>query len=233
MTALGERLDRTTGELTRTLLAAHDLSGDATAAVERQIDAIVVAGEDKIHPERGALLGGVVSGAFGGLAADLLSGGLTLGGGILAGAILGALGGAGLARGYQMVTAGRKPAVSWSPEFLSRLAERTVLRYLAIAHFGRGRGEFRPGEEEPSRWRETVRSVLGREAEGWAETWKSLARQAQARPPNVRQGDLSPSSETVRFWLDRALRAVLAELYPSSAGLVGGKLRVSSDGDVA
>lgn len=222
---LAERLDRTTGELTRALLAAHDLVGDSTAAIERKIDAIVVAGEERIDPERGALLGGVLSGAVGGLTADLLAGGLTFGGGLLAGAILGALGGAGLARGYQLVTAGKKPAVSWSPEFLSRLAERTLLRYLAIAHFGRGRGDFQPGGEEPSRWRETVRSVLEREAESWADVWRNLSRRAQARPPDVRQGDFSPSAETVRFWLDRAARSVLVELYPSSAGLVGGKAR--------
>lgn len=219
-TALGERLDRTTGELTRTLLAAHDLVGDATAAIERQIDAIVVAGEDRIDPERGALLGGVLSGAVGGLTADLMAGGFTFGGGLLAGAILGALGGAGLARGYQLVTAGKKPAVAWSPEFLNRLAERTLLRYLAIAHFGRGRGEFRPDEEEPSKWRAQVKAVLERDAAGWTETWKSLARQARPRPAGVRQGDFSSSAETVRFWLDRALRAVLGELYPAFAGLV-------------
>ncbi len=217
--ALAERLERTTGELTRSLLAAHDLEGSAAADVERRIDAFVVAGEDRIDPERGALLGSVVSGAVGGLAADLMAGGLTFGGGLLAGAILGALGGAGLARGYQLVTAGKRPAVSWSPAFLDRLAERTLVRYLAIAPFGRGRGEFRSDDGEPQRWRAAVAGALRRDAEGWAAAWKSLARQAEARPADVRQGDLSPSVETVRLWLDRAARAVLAELYPSAAAL--------------
>jgi len=215
--ALGERLESWTGELTRTLLAAHDLEGKAADAIERRIDAFVVQGEERIGPEKGALLGGVLSGALGGLAADVMAGGLTFGGGMLAGAILGALGGAGLARGYQLVTAGNRPAVSWSPAFLDGLAERTLLRYLAIAHFGRGRGEFQ-AEDEPRRWRAAVTAALAADAEGWRETWKSLARQAQARPPDVRQGDLSPAIESVRAWLERAARAALTELYPAAAG---------------
>ena len=142
MRTLGERLDGSTTELTAALLAAHGLEGRADRELRKQIDAFVVEGEDLLDPQKGALVGGVLSGAVAGLAADMLAGGLSFGGGVLAGVILGALGGAGLAKGYQMVRAGTRPAVSWSPAFLDQLAERTLLRYLAIAHFGRGRGEF-------------------------------------------------------------------------------------------
>lgn len=216
MEHLAKRLDRFTHELTRTLLAVHELEGEAAEEIENHLDAFLVVGEEKIDPERGAILGGILSGALGGLSADILAGGLTFGGGVLAGAILGALGGAGLARGYQMVQAGKTPAVSWSPAFLDRLTERTLLRYLAIAHFGRGRGEFAV-EKEPDHWRREVISALKRDAEGWTAVWKGLAKQAEARLPGVRQSDLSPSTEMIRPWLERATRSLLAGLYPRSA----------------
>jgi len=209
MKALGERLEEATVELTAALLALHGLEGGAADALTRQLHGFTVAGEERIDPERGALLGSVLSGAMGGLAADLLAGGLSFGGGLLAGAILGALGGAGLARGYQMATAGRRPTVAWSPAFLDRLVQRTLLRYLAVAHFGRGRGEFR-SDQEPRRWQNTVTAALRSDADGWTMAWKGLKRIEH----------LSPSIELLRPWVDRAARGVLAELYPGSRSVL-------------
>ncbi len=104
-------------------------------------------------------------------------------------------------------------------ERVDRLIERTLVRYLAIAHFGRGRGEFEI-DEEPQRWRTAVAAAVRRDAEGWSETWKNLARQAEPRPADTRQGDFSPSSEMIRLWLDRAARSTLLELYPLAARLL-------------
>lgn len=209
MTALGQRLEEATGELNSTLLTLHGLEGAVAEDLARQLDGFTVAGEERIDPEKGAILGSVVSGALGGLAADILAGGFTFGGGVLAGAILGALGGAGLARGYQWVTAGRRPTVAWSPAFLDRLVQRTLLRYLAVAHFGRGRGEFRAGQE-PRRWKDAVTAALRADADGWAMAWKGLKRIEH----------LSPSIELLRPWVDRTARGVLAELYPGSEAVL-------------
>ena len=52
---------------------------------------------------RAAVFGGLLTGALAGLKADVVTGGLTFGGGMIAGGVLGALGAAGLARGYNMV----------------------------------------------------------------------------------------------------------------------------------
>src|SRR5690606_25901738 len=90
-----------------------------------------------------AMLGAAMGGAAGGLAADVLTGGLSFGAGALAGAILGAMGAAGLLKGFQLAVGPEEPAVRWAQEFLRDLTQQTLLRYLAIAHFGRGRGEFR------------------------------------------------------------------------------------------
>jgi len=62
------------------------------------------------------------------------------------------------------VRARGEPQVRWSPEFLADLARRTLLRYLAVAHAGRGRGPFE--EEQPlERWRSAIeRAVEARSA---------------------------------------------------------------------
>ena len=81
MEALGRRLERTQEKLWDAVIAAHGLEGSYASEVRQNLDAFAVQGEKPLTPERGALIGSVVSGAIGGLTADLLSGGLTFGGG--------------------------------------------------------------------------------------------------------------------------------------------------------
>ena len=66
---------------------------------------------------------------------------------MIAGGILGALGGSALARGYRMVRGADVPSVSWSADFLDQLLRQAMLRYLSVAHFGRGRGRYRDLEQ--------------------------------------------------------------------------------------
>lgn len=207
MERLAARLETLTGEHLQALLALHGLEGKVAEAIDRQLVAFEVEG-DLLNPEKGALWGSVLSGAMGGLAADAMSGGFSLGGGMLAGAILGALGGAGLARGYQMVK-GERPSVRWSPEFLHQLAARTLLRYLAVAHFGRGRGEFRQ-DEASVRWRTAVGRVVRRHAEEFEEVWKKAVWEEE--PRNVRR--------RLEEVLDHATRRLLVEGYPNAADLL-------------
>jgi hypothetical protein len=129
----------------------------------------------------------VLSSALGGLAADFLSGGLTLGGGLIAGAILGAIGGAGLGHAVRLLDAGNRPAVSWGPTFLDRLVERTLLRYLAVAHYGRGRGRFE-GASEPETWRAEVETALAARRERLARLWKEAAAKGVAGRPTLARG---------------------------------------------
>ncbi|MEM7352614.1 MAG: GTPase domain-containing protein, partial [Acidobacteriota bacterium] len=202
MERLGERLEHASVELMTTLLELHGLEGSAAAAIDRQLDAFAVDGEDLLDPEKSAFWGGVLSGAAGGLTADLLSGGLSFGGGVLAGAILGALGGAGLARGFQLIKGEKLPAVSWTPIFLERLVHQTLLRYLVVAHFGRGRGEFQE-QDASHRWQTLVETALRQRGGEWG-----AALTAQEGPAG-----LEPL-------LDETVRAVLVEGYPEAAGLL-------------
>ena len=94
---------------------------------------------------RTAAVGGVVSGALTGLGADLIAGGLTFGAGMVAGAIIGALGGAGVAQGVNVVRGRTESSLRWEEAFLDGLVTSALLRYLAVAHYGRGRGAWRAG----------------------------------------------------------------------------------------
>ncbi len=82
-----------------------------------------------------------------------------MGGGLLAGGLLGALGGAGIARGINVMRGGGPPWVGWSTEAMGPMVDAALLRYLAVAHFGRGRGQWSEGEA-PAHWREVVAGAL-------------------------------------------------------------------------
>jgi len=120
-----------------------------------------VALERPLDERKAAMVGGFVSGALTGLAADLAAGGLTFGAGLLAGGVAGALGGAGIARGFNLARGKTESIVRWSDEFMRALVPGAVLRYLAVAHYGRGRGAWSAGET-PSFWREAVAAAVDR-----------------------------------------------------------------------
>ncbi len=218
MEALGVRLERATEDLMAALLELHGLEGSAGAEIDRQLDAYAVDGQG-LDAEKGAVWGGVVSGALGGLTADFMTGGLSFGGGMLAGIILGALGGAGLARGFQLVSSGKLPEVSWTPSFLDRLTAQILLRYLAVAHFGRGRGEFRD-HDASHRWQAIVAGALRRRSQEWNEVWEAAS--------GEQRHYLDRWLEEV---LDDTLRAILVTGYPEASELLGVAAEPGEDED--
>lgn len=88
----------------------------------------------RVGEGRAALMGGVVTGALAGLKADLLSGGLTMGAGLVTGAVIGALGGAGVARGLNVVRGTDRSFVAWDEAALALITEALLLRQLVLAH---------------------------------------------------------------------------------------------------
>ena len=157
MHALANHLDSSVRETTDRLIALHGLSGKSSenilARVARQFDIARPA-----DPAKSGIIGGVVTGALGGLAADLAAGGLTFGAGALIGGILGALGASGAATAYNLARGAVEGKVGWSVEFLAQRPGAALLRYLAVAHYGRGRGEWMEGEY-PSHWQRLVEDV--------------------------------------------------------------------------
>ncbi|RDC59028.1 hypothetical protein HME9302_00205 [Alteripontixanthobacter maritimus] len=204
MTKLAERLAAGTHSSTDALIQLHGLSGKASRKVLERI-AADYRSEEKTPEGAAALLGGLASGAVTGLAADLAAGGLTLGGGMIVGGILGALGGGGLARGINMAKGEDGSVVRWSDDFFADLVGTSLLRYLAVAHFGRGRGEWEEGEH-PAFWHDRVRAVV----EKHRETIDRLHRDAR----RMDAGELAGGIDDVMRQMGAQL---LIDLYPKAA----------------
>ncbi|WP_413672648.1 DUF3482 domain-containing protein [Massilia cellulosiltytica] len=205
MAGLVERLERRIGDTTVGLLRLHRLDpGDAGRINARVRENFAV--RAPIDKAQAGLLGAVVSGAATGLSADLMAGGLTLGGGALLGAIVGALTMAGAAWGFNTTTDRDRPTVQFADPFLRTLLVGSVLRYLAVAHFGRGRGNFVEGEA-PSFWQaEVERSIAAHEAE-LAPLWKAV----RVAP------DAAAAAAPVHALLGRVMAETLEHLYPEAA----------------
>lgn len=199
--ALAEALALEVQAGTARLLALHGIAGDAGREILDRVAALVDVRE-RLDEGRAAIVGGVVTGALAGLKADLASGGLTLGGGLIAGSLLGALGAAGLARGLNVVRGSGQ--AGWNADAAGPLAEAALLRYLAVAHFGRGRGQWVQGEAPPH-WPAVVRDALAPEAGALAAAWKAAA------APGADPATAAPALQAP---LARAARVALAQLYP-------------------
>jgi hypothetical protein len=204
MQALTGRADVRIRQATDELIALHGLSGSAAAQVEARMAGDFAVDKATSRGKAG-MLGAAVSGALGGLAADLATGGLTLGGGALVGAIVGAAGAAGLAHGYNVLRGTDASTVRWDGAVLTRLVQAATLRYLAVAHFGRGRGDY-VESEYPAHWRAVVDQVVQAEQGRLALLWTQAETVASA-------GTLQPQLESS---IDRVLRAALGRLYASA-----------------
>jgi hypothetical protein len=135
---------------------------------------------------------------------------------MLAGGLLGALGAAGVARGVNLVRGTRQSWASWNVDALRQMLQAAMLRYLAVAHFGRGRGDWHP-TETPASWREAVAAVAVEHAPSLDPLWalRSGGRTASA------DGSVADAIEALQVALQpplRAmLRAVLERLYPQTS----------------
>ncbi|QYF94586.1 DUF3482 domain-containing protein [Massilia sp. PAMC28688] len=200
MAELVERLNVQIGETTRRILKLYQLDpGDAPKINARLRDNFKV--NAPVNKAQAGLLGAIVSGAATGLSADLAAGGLTFGAGALLGGIVGALTMAGAAWGFNTRTERNQTTVAFADEFLQTLLVATVLRYLAVAHFGRGRGNFVEGEA-PAFWQTEVEAAVALHGAGLPALWQQL-----------RQGD-DKAVFQLEDVLTRVTSLTLAKLYP-------------------
>ncbi len=169
MQDLAQRLDNDIRASTEQLIRLHGLDGRAAELVLTRL-AEHYAVTEPVSEGKAAVWGAAVTGALAGLKADIATGGLTLGGGLLAGGVLGALGALGLAKGYNALQGTEKPTVVWSDGVLDGLLESSLLGYLAVVHFGRGRGEWAESEH-PAHWVDVVRQVVAARRPALAGLW--------------------------------------------------------------
>ncbi len=203
MQTLAARVQDDVRGSTDRLIAIHGLSGHAAVEVLERV-ASRVDTSAPVDEGRAAMLGGVLSGVMTGLAADLAAGGLTLGAGMIAGGVLGALGAAGLARAYNVVRGTTGTALRWSDAFLEDLVAGALLRYLAVAHYGRGRGPWQ-SSEYPGHWVTMVAEAVAARRETYARAWRG---RLEASPEA-----LAPEIEAV---LAETAAALLEHLYPDA-----------------
>ncbi|KNZ30993.1 MAG: GTP-binding protein [Methylibium sp. NZG] len=212
--ALAESMDAELRASTAQLIALHGLDGQAQGEI---LQRLATHYEMRVRLSEGnaAALGGVLTGALAGLKADVATGGLTLGGGMLAGGILGALGAAGLARAYNLVRGTEQSWLTWNAEAMNRMLDAALLRYLAVAHFGRGRGDWAQGESPPH-WKVVVEEAVAPYADALDEVWgdRSASGDAAAQAAEAERlaGHLQPL-------LRELMQVVLRRLYPTADAL--------------
>ena len=224
---LAQRLEHAIADANEALIAGQGLTGEAAA--ELRVELVDVSGGANPGPWGHPMVGGLVGGAVGGLAADLAHAGLTLGGGLLAGALLGAAGARGLTLGMELLRGEAATRVAWTLPFLDRLCTDTLLRYLAVAHFGRGSGEYR-AREHPAAWRAAAERALAPQRDALHDAFAT----ARKMPGD---GGHREAAKTLAPSLDTATRAALQDLYPEAADLLdrrrlepGRALALASDG---
>ena len=205
MGILVERLNDGIAATTRQLLALHRIDpGEATRINQRVRENFAV--RAPIGKAQAGLLGAVLSGAAPGLSADLMAGGLSLGAGALLGSVVGALGFAGAAWGFNSSTDRDQTTVRFTDEFLRTLLVASVLRYLTVAHFGRGRGHFAQSEA-PAFWQTEVERAVAAEEAPVSRLWQALRLPAS---------DADASVGAAQALLLRITSSVLRKLYPAA-----------------
>jgi len=120
--------------------------------------------------------------------------------------VIGALGAAGLAKGYNMVRGINDIAIQWSEPILLSKVTTALLTYLAVAHFGRGRGNWERSEYPPH-WLDVVQKTVEENEERFTKAWKS-------REKPSAQKNIAPALSKA---LNQTARDVLTALYPDSA----------------
>lgn len=189
---------------TNALIRLHGLEGEAARAVGSLA-------REKFHtpqqvPEAiWSVVGSVAGGAMGGLIADLKMGGMTFGGGALVGGLAAGLGAYALIKSYNLVRGGDQ-RLHWSCEHFREQVRLAILTYLAVAHFGRGRGEWQP-TADPASWNRLVDGVLQEHADGMERLWKQ----------GVEKGGMPDVlSKSALHLVNDCLTCVLVRLYPGA-----------------
>ncbi len=189
---------------TKELIQLHGLEGDAMSTIEARLGDVEVSKVSQQREEAvlggtaiGGLGGGLVSGAVAGLHMDGATGGFSLGLFTLAGAIVGGVVGAFGGEVWAETKEGSvQVPVYWSHEYLLELVQDAILRYLAIAHFGRGQGQYADDPEHPRFWSEKVRFVLAPHHFTLQNLWRDI-RETESSPTLQTPNQLTQLFETI------------------------------------
>ncbi len=200
---------------TQTLLQLHQLDGQAASQIQEQLRAQIHI-STPFDTRAASLWGAVTAGAATGLGADAMTGGLSLGAGALLGALVGAVTFAGAAWGANKVFDQESQRFQLSTDYLNALVAQVLLKYLAISHFGRGRGRY-TSPTTPQQWHAAVQHTLAQRSAQWLALWQALRATPASTPATDSPGDISLGAhrQTLHILLEQSLQQVLQQLYPS------------------
>lgn len=203
--AMDQRLAHRISSMSIQLIEFHGLSGETAHTIQSRLEDVTVPGERKPWEEE-SFWGGLVSGAAAGFASDVATGGLSHGVFTIGGAILGALGGTAYAKSQDE---GNPNRISWVPDFLDRQTRDALLRYLAVTHCGRGRGDYTDPREFPLFWQQETERVLEEHKESLHIYWNTI-QSAISSPPH------HASKEQLVRLLTLITTDVLLKCYPEA-----------------
>jgi GTPase SAR1 family protein len=164
---------------------------------------------DKINEPMWSAIGGLAAGLTTGLMADFIAHGFTFFGGAVLGAIGGGTSAYMMAKTYNLVRGTNGNDVRWSAAHFIEQVQLTLLCYLAVSHYGRGRGHWSEGEH-PEHWRDLVRETVAQLEERIHQAWKMVG---------DKKNDQAVTLEEVKKRIDSlmtdACAQLLRQLYPN------------------
>jgi hypothetical protein len=202
---LSERLSARTIEVTDELIKLFGLEGHSSKPLG-QAARDLLGDVRKVNESLWTAIGGLATGLSSGVIVDILSHGTTVFAGTVLGGLGGMMGGYMLAKTFNLVRGKVGNEVRWSFAHYAEQVQLVLLCYLAVAHFGRGRGEWEDGEH-PGHWRDTVGQAVAAETERLEVLWKEAGDPKTGRTADQMEEDL-------RGIITACCARCLRDLYP-------------------
>ena len=205
------------GATTKAVIALYGLEGDAIGVIQARMEHVEVQrgsqgpGNATLSGTAiGGIGGALTSGAYAGLHLDAATGGVSLGLFTVAGAVVGGVLGFFGGEAWAERQAERAPTpVTWSDEYLDMLVQDVIIRYLAIAHFGRGQGQYVVDAEDLRFWVAKVNTLVSKHHTTLHGEWKRLREQASPSPSEENPARLGTLLTSITLEL-------LGSTYPAS-----------------
>lgn len=182
------------------LMKIHQIEADGRAKFKTDLQQVTGQKASRLDEKKSGFLAGAIGSAGSGLMADVLSGGLTFGGGAILGFLGGYFGGLSYAKMMNLRTRGR---MTWRQDTLIELFQLLIIYFLVAAHHGRGKGKLHL--EEPLQF---IVQAADQSWEPYSDALKSLLKRA------ADDSESTAFRSEASLIFQNAVNDILAKLYP-------------------